>query len=46
MNYLRWTFIQLGYYVRPYDMSADRRRWFWQSAQQCCFHLRKGRADQ
>lgn len=25
----------LGYLVRPYDMLADRRRWFWQPRQPC-----------
>lgn len=24
-----------SYLVRPYDMLADRRRWFWQPAQHC-----------
>lgn len=24
-----------GYWVRPYDMLADRRRWFWQKQQRC-----------
>jgi NTP pyrophosphatase (non-canonical NTP hydrolase) len=25
----------LGYAIRPYDMLADRRRWFWQRRQPC-----------
>jgi hypothetical protein len=25
----------VGYWLRPYDMLADRRRWFWQPAQRC-----------
>lgn len=26
---------RVGYWVRPYDMLADRRRWFWQPRQPC-----------
>lgn len=25
----------LSYYPRPYDMLADRRRWFWQKPMRC-----------
>lgn len=28
---------RLSYRMRPYDMLADRRRWFWQKAQRCGF---------
>jgi hypothetical protein len=24
-----------SYAVRPYDMLADRRRWFWQAPERC-----------
>ncbi len=38
---LRWwpkeTWGQLSYAIRPYDMLADRRRWFWQRRQRCGF---------
>lgn len=40
MRYLRllcalayWSVVEVGYWVRPYDMLADRRRWRWQPAQ-------------
>jgi hypothetical protein len=26
-----------GYWIRPYDMLADRRRWRWQPQQRCGF---------
>jgi hypothetical protein len=39
---LRWLWaevvhaaISLGYAIRPYDMLADRRRWFWRPRQRC-----------
>lgn len=35
MIWLRWAIERLGYVVRPYDMLADRRRWFWQRATPC-----------
>jgi hypothetical protein len=28
-------FVQLGYWVRPFDMIADRRRWRWQRPAPC-----------
>jgi hypothetical protein len=31
--YARW----LGYKVRPFDMLADRRRWFWQRPAPCAY---------
>jgi hypothetical protein len=44
---VRWLFAELvyaaqrvGYWVRPYDMLADRRRWRWQPAQRCGFACR------
>lgn len=30
-----WVSGRVGYWIRPYDMLADRRRWRWQSAQRC-----------
>lgn len=35
MRYLVWALGRLGYMVRPYDMLADKRRWFWQPRQPC-----------
>lgn len=32
---LRWLTECAGYRVRPYDMIADRRRWFWQPRTPC-----------
>jgi hypothetical protein len=28
---VKWVGWRIGYAVRPYDMKADRRRWFWQA---------------
>lgn len=33
--YALWAFHRVGYWVRPYDMLADRRRWFWQPQERC-----------
>lgn len=33
--YLGWMFGRIGYLIRPYDMIADRRRWFWQPREPC-----------
>lgn len=33
--YIRWPLAAAGYRIRPYDMLADRRRWFWQPRQRC-----------
>jgi len=33
--YAVWVFQTAGYWIRPYDMIADRRRWFWQPRQRC-----------
>jgi hypothetical protein len=30
-----WAWHRVGYVLRPYDMLADRRRWFWQPRQRC-----------
>lgn len=30
-----WVADTIGYWIRPYDMLADRRRWRWQPAQRC-----------
>lgn len=42
MNLIRWLFAYLawsietaGYWIRPYDMLADRRRWRWRPRQRC-----------
>ena len=33
---LAWALlVYASYWVRPYDMLADRRRWFWQKATRC-----------
>lgn len=32
---LWWYPQRLGYVIRPYDMLADRRRWFWQPRTPC-----------
>lgn len=36
VSLLRWVFVAIGYRIRPYDMLADRRRWWWQKRVQCC----------
>jgi hypothetical protein len=28
--FIRDTWWQVSYAIRPYDLLADRRRWFWQ----------------
>jgi hypothetical protein len=33
--WLRWALRRIGYMIRPYDMLADRRRWFWQPRTRC-----------
>jgi hypothetical protein len=33
--YLAWLVTRIGYAIRPYDMLADRRRWFWQARTRC-----------
>ena len=32
---VRWSAECFGYWIRPYDMLADARRWFWQPRQRC-----------
>jgi hypothetical protein len=32
---VRWLAKSLGYWIRPYDMLADARRWRWQPRQRC-----------
>lgn len=32
-----WLAQSVGYWIRPYDMLADRRRWRWQKPQRCGF---------
>lgn len=34
-RWLRWARVQFGYWLRPYDMLADRRRWKWRPRQRC-----------
>jgi len=34
---LVWAAQSAGYWIRPYDMLADRRRWRWQPRQRCGF---------
>ncbi len=33
--YAGWAVARLGYWVRPYDMLADSRRWRWQARFPC-----------
>lgn len=35
MRLLRDLLVYASYWVRPYDMLADRRRWFWQPRTPC-----------
>jgi hypothetical protein len=42
MSTIRWIWAEIrywcqsaGYSIRPYDMLADNRRWFWQKRQPC-----------
>ena len=32
---ITWVFYRIGYWIRPYDTLADRRRWFWQPRTRC-----------
>ncbi len=32
-----WVARRVGYWIRPYDMRADARRWRWQARQRCQF---------
>lgn len=34
-----WAARRVGYVVRPYDMLADARRWWWQPQQRCRFSM-------
>jgi hypothetical protein len=34
-NWIVWAANRVGYWIRPYDMLADRRRWCWQRAARC-----------
>lgn len=36
---LRWAAERVGYWIRPYDMIADARRWFWQRRARCGWSL-------
>jgi hypothetical protein len=42
VRYLKWWWAEVywlaetvGYWIRPYDMLADARRWRWQPRQRC-----------
>lgn len=35
LGYWHAVLVCWGYHVRPYDMVADRRRWFWQKPTRC-----------
>lgn len=37
---LRCEIVMLGYHIRPFDMLADQRRWFWQPRTPCQFSRR------
>lgn len=39
-GYWRLVLVEKSYIVRPFDMLADRRRWFWQRPEPCQFALR------
>lgn len=30
-----WLVVSVGYWIRPYDMLADARRWRWQPRAKC-----------
>jgi len=34
---VRHAVVMAGYWIRPYDMFADRRRWRWQPPEVCQF---------
>lgn len=34
---VRWWIESAGYWIRPYDMLADARRWRWRPRQRCQF---------
>jgi hypothetical protein len=35
ISFVRWLTVYVGYWIRPYDMLADQRRWFWQRRTPC-----------
>lgn len=35
MSLMSALLVYASYWVRPYDMLADRRRWFWQARSRC-----------
>lgn len=35
----QWLLISAWYRIRPYDVLADERRWFWQPRHTCCIVL-------
>jgi hypothetical protein len=45
LAWLAWAFQRIGYTIRPYDMLADHRRWFWQPRTRCEQYTRANRSD-
>lgn len=41
LGWAEYTRRNLGYRIRPYDVIADRRRWFWQPRTLCQFSRRQ-----
>lgn len=39
---VRWLAESAGYWIRPYDMLADARRWRWQRRQRCGWSYARG----
>lgn len=35
MTWFAYAWIRFSYWLRPYDMIADRRRWMWQRRSRC-----------
>jgi hypothetical protein len=35
MSLLRWGIDRIGYWIKLYDMLADKRRWCWQERTRC-----------
>lgn len=40
--WVRWAATRVGYWLRPYDMLADSRRWCWQPRQRCAVIVPQG----
>jgi len=43
---IRHWLTSLGYVIRPYDMIADQRRWFWQKPAPCGSQWAAGLSDE